>query len=116
MKAMYRAAILASAIAMAVGPAQAASINGIWLRPKTGKHVKSFSCGGGLGLRVVATGKLIMCGAKAKGGGKYEGTLTSTEDGNQYSGTVTFAGNKLHLSGCVLGGLICKSEIWKRIK
>jgi uncharacterized protein (DUF2147 family) len=57
-----------------------------------------------------------MCGAKANGGGKYEGTLTSTEDGNQYSGTVTIAGDKLLLSGCVLGGLICKNETWSRIK
>lgn len=115
MKALCRIVMVASAVAMVAGSVEAAGINGTWLRPKTGKHVKSYSCGGGLGLKVVATGKVIMCGAKAKGGGKYEGTLTSTEDGNQYSGTVTIAGNKLLLSGCVLGGLICKSETWKRI-
>jgi uncharacterized protein (DUF2147 family) len=115
MKAIYRIVMAASAIAMAASAAQAAGVNGTWLRPKTGKHVLSYSCGGGLGLKVVATGKVIMCGAKAVGANKYEGTLTSTEDGNQYSGTVTIAGNKLLLSGCVLGGLICKSETWKRI-
>ncbi len=116
MKAIYRIALLAGALVIAGATVQAAGLNGTWLRPKTGKHVKSFSCGGGLGLKVVHSGKVIMCGAKAKGGGKYEGTLTSTEDGNQYSGTVTFAGNKLQLSGCVLGGLICKTETWTRVK
>jgi uncharacterized protein (DUF2147 family) len=116
MKALYRIALVAGAVAIFAATAQAGGVNGTWLRPKSGKHVKSFSCRGGLGLKVVHSGKVIMCGAKAVGGNKYKGTLTSTEDGNQYSGTVTIAGNKLLLSGCVLGGLICKSETWKRIK
>ena len=61
------------------GAASAGDLSGTWLRPKTGKHVQSFACGGGLGLRVVATGKVIMCGAKSNGNGTYEGTLTSTD-------------------------------------
>ncbi|WP_045836330.1 DUF2147 domain-containing protein [Hyphomicrobium sp. 99] len=108
--------LLAGVVAMSASVASAADLSGTWLRPKTGKHVQSYSCGGGLGLRVVDTGKVIMCGAKAVGGGKYQGTLTSTEDGNQYSGTVTVAGSQLELSGCVLGGLICKNETWSRVK
>jgi uncharacterized protein (DUF2147 family) len=103
------------ALALSGSVASASDLSGVWLRPKTGKHVQSFACGGGLGLKVVATGKVIMCGAKATGKGTYKGTLTSTEDGNQYAGTVTFAGNSLELSGCVLGGLICKSETWSRV-
>lgn len=97
-------------------PAAADSVNGTWLRPKTGKHVQSYSCGGGLGLKVIDSGKVIMCGAKAQGGGVYKGTLTSTEDGKQYSGTATISGSSLELSGCVLGGLICKDETWSKVK
>ncbi len=107
---------LAGAVALSGSVASAAELSGTWLRPKTGRHVLSYSCGGGLGLRVVETGKVIMCGAKPVGGGKYQGTLTSTEDGNQYSGTVAIRASQLDLSGCVLGGLICKSETWSRVK
>lgn len=116
MSIVNRIFVAMGAIAILAGAANAADIQGTWLRPKTGRHVQSYGCGGGLGLKVVETGQVIMCGAKSKGGGKYAGTLTSTEDGNQYSGTVTMGGSKLHLSGCVLGGLICKSETWSRVK
>lgn len=115
MTALKRIVVALGVTAIAAATAHAADIDGTWLRPKTGRHVKSYSCGGGLGLKVVETGKVIMCGAKSQGGGKYAGTLTSTEDGNEYSGTVAIGGSKLHLSGCVLGGLICKSETWSRV-
>ena len=49
------------------------------------------------------------------GGNKYKGNLTSTEDGNTYSGTVVMGASSLQLSGCVLGGLICKNETWSRV-
>ena len=31
-----------------------------------------------------------------------------------YSGSATLSGNSLKMSGCVLGGLICRSQNWKR--
>ncbi len=110
------ASLSLTALAVATMPTTAAGLDGTWLRPKTGKHVRSFSCGGGLGLKVVDSGKVIMCGAKSQGGGTYKGTLTSTEDGKEYSGTVTMGGDSLELSGCVLGGLICKNETWSKVK
>lgn len=113
MKKLLFVTIAACAFAV---PAKASELDGTWLRPSSGKHVKSYSCGGGLGLKVIDSGKVIMCGAKAAGGGTYKGTLTSTEDGQQYSGTVTMGGKSLQLSGCVLGGLICKNETWSRVK
>jgi uncharacterized protein (DUF2147 family) len=106
-----------AAVALAAVPVLAAdSVDGLWLRPKTGKQVQSYACEGGLGLKVVDTGQVIMCGAKAKGGNRYDGTLTSTDDGKQYNGSVTLEGDSLKLSGCILGGLICKSETWSRVK
>jgi uncharacterized protein (DUF2147 family) len=116
MKLIRTIILSAGAFMLAAGPVAAADLKGTWLRPKSGKHVKSFACKGGLGLKVVHSGKVIMCGAKHVGGGKYEGNLTSTEDGKTYSGFVEMAGKQLKLSGCVLGGLICKNETWKRIK
>ena len=46
---------------------------------------------------------------------QWEGSLYNPEDGNTYKGILTAQGLlNLKLQGCVLGGLICKSEIWKR--
>lgn len=108
---------LASMSALAV----AASANGTWLRDN-GAHVQAFDCGGGLGLKVTKSpeankvGKTIMCGAKPSGANKWKGTVLNLDDGQKYSGYVTLSGNSLTLSGCVLGGLVCKNDTWSRLK
>lgn len=111
---------LATALAFGiVAPALAADedyIDAIWLRPKTGKTVKTIACGDGLGLVVVHSGEKIACGAKSVGENKYKGDIRNPYDGNTYSGTVQLFGDKLVLSGCILAGLICQEEIWKRVK
>jgi uncharacterized protein (DUF2147 family) len=95
--------------------------NGNWLR-SNGAHILAFDCGGGLGLKVTKSpepqkvGKTIMCGAKPTSPNKWKGTVLNLDDGQQYMGYVTLNGNSLLLSGCILGGLICKSDTWSRIK
>lgn len=113
----------ATFIGMAALPsvAVAGSANGTWLRDN-GAHVLAFDCGGGLGLKVTKSpepekvGKTIMCGAKPSGDNKWKGTVLNLDDGQKYSGYVTLSGNNLTLSGCVLGGIICKNDTWSRIK
>lgn len=101
-------------------PALANSANGTWLR-SNGAHVSVFDCKGGLGMKVIKSpepekvGKTIICGAKKSADNKWKGTLLNLDDGQTYSGTVTLSGNSLTLSGCVLGGLICKNDTWSRI-
>lgn len=101
--------------------ARAESPNGTWLRDN-GAHVLAFDCGGGLGLKVVKSsepakvGKTIMCGATKSGQNKWNGTVLNLDDGQKYSGSVTLSGGSLTLSGCVLGGLICKNDTWSRVK
>lgn len=117
-------AFVAGAFALALltaSPVLAGSANGMWLR-NNGAHVSAFDCGGGLGLKVIKSpepgkaGKTIMCGAKKSGDNKWKGNLLNLDDGQTYSGTVTLSGNNLTLSGCVLGGLICKNDTWSRLK
>lgn len=113
----------ATVLGMAALPtlAEAGSANGTWLRDN-GAHVLAFDCGGGLGLKVTKSpepekvGKTIMCGAKPSGDNKWKGTVLNLDDGQKYSGYVTLSGNNLTLSGCVLGGIICKNDTWSRIK
>jgi uncharacterized protein (DUF2147 family) len=51
---------------------------------------------------------------KPTGSGTYAGSLYDTESGKTYSGKAKLAGEDVELSGCVLGGLICKTSVWKR--
>lgn len=51
---------------------------------------------------------------KSTGPATYAGSLYDTESGKTYSGKAQFSDNEVTLSGCVLGGLICKSSIWRR--
>lgn len=45
------------------------------------------------------------------------GMLYNPLDGNNYSGFLRLkSNNQLILSGCIFGGIICKSETWQKIK
>lgn len=109
------------AIVAIATPAAAQSPNGTWLR-SNGAHISVFNCRGGIGMKVVKSpeaakrGKTIMCGAKKTGANKWKGTVLNLDDNQKYSGYVTLSGNTLTLSGCVLGGLICKNDTWKRLR
>ncbi|MEZ5843726.1 MAG: DUF2147 domain-containing protein [Hyphomicrobiaceae bacterium] len=119
-------AIVGVAIALATsltfaGTAAAASPNGTWLR-SNGAQVLVFTCGGGLGMKVTKSpdkakvGKQIMCGAKSTAANRWEGSLLNLDDGQTYKGIVELKGGALSLSGCVLGGIICKTDSWQRVK
>jgi uncharacterized protein (DUF2147 family) len=47
----------------------------------------------------------------------FAGQLYNYKDGKTYNGKMTFSGgNAMQLSGCVLGGLICRSQTWTKLK
>ena len=119
LKALTVATICAGFAGLSAQSALAASPYGNWKRPKNGAVIKVYNCGGGLGMKVVSSpnkksvGKRLMCGAKKSGGNSWKGTLTSSEDGKTYSGTVKMSGSKLKLTGCALA-IFCKTETWHR--
>lgn len=46
----------------------------------------------------------------------WEGSLYNFRDGKTYTGKLAMKGrDSLELSGCVLGGLFCKRQIWSRV-
>lgn len=53
---------------------------------------------------------------KSTGGETYSGTLYDTESGKTYTGKAKVSGSGVELSGCVLGGLICKTSVWRRVE
>jgi uncharacterized protein (DUF2147 family) len=44
----------------------------------------------------------------------YKGSLYNYDDGKTYTGKLNLEGAKLKLSGCVFGGIICRSTEWSR--
>ena len=49
--------------------------------------------------------------------GRLRGELYNAEDGNTYEGVLTVHNSdKIELSGCVFFNLICRSEVWRRVR
>lgn len=140
---MLSSAAVIAYFAMAL-PALAADPTGIWFTEDNDARVRIDNCGQDLCGTVLSlkepndpeTGKpkldkfnqdaskrgrpvvgiQLMSGLKPNNTpDQWEGSLYNPEDGNTYKGILTAQDLlTLKLQGCVLGGLICKSEIWKR--
>ena len=81
-----------------------------------GTLIQSFD-GTGAVLDSENVGKQIVWDMIAAGGGSYEGGKVWSPDRDKtYNSTMQLAGNTLAVSGCVLGGLICRASDWTRVK
>jgi uncharacterized protein (DUF2147 family) len=105
------------------GTAQAQDVSGTWLRDSGASRVRFAKCGEAMCGTLAwlkdtngpaKVGQRIFYDMKPSGDGKWTGSAFNPEDGKTYSGTMTLAGDKLTTSGCVLGGLICRSVTWNR--
>lgn len=106
------AAMMVSAVA---APALAGEpIEGTWKR-SNGTLIQYAPSGGkfcGTVLNNEYKGKSIGC--MAGKGADYKGSVNKLDEGKTYSGKAHVDGNAMTLSGCALGGLICKSETLAR--
>jgi len=138
--AITTAAILCLAVAT---PASAGDLRGNWMTENSRATVAIASCGAALCGNIVAlkepndpaTGKpktdknnpdaakrvrpmlgvQIVIDMKPDSADKWKGEVYNAEDGKTYSGSITLVNaSTLTLQGCVLGGLICKSQTWTR--
>lgn len=107
--------ITAAALLLAAGTAYADPIEGNW---KTNSGETAAISGGGPFSITIKTGKHAgkrIGSFSASGGGKYTGKITDPANDKTYSGKATLSGSNLKMSGCVLGGLICKTQNWKKM-
>lgn len=79
-----------------------------------GKIVKSYR--GKEEVKSANTGKQIVIDMKPGGEGKYTGKVLRPADNKVYNGKVAISGKSMKLSGCVAGGLICKSQTWTKVQ
>lgn len=135
----FAIAVIAAGLLSAGLPAQAQGATsgvqtfGVWSNPKGSVHVEIKPCGAG------ACGYVVWANEKAKrdareGGtqnlvglqifrdleldrnGVWRGKVFAPDMNRTFSGTAQqLDGSRLRAKGCVLGGLICKSQVWTRV-
>ena len=110
---------------------------GVWMRSSGSSKIRIDSCGSALCGTVVweknprndtfnpdpakrgepITGRRVLLGMKPSGtADQWKGEVYNAEDGKTYTGYITLQSEStLKLQGCVLGGLICKSQTWARL-
>ncbi|AJY47113.1 DUF2147 domain-containing protein [Martelella endophytica] len=133
-------AVIAGAFAlglMTVTSAAAASPDGKWLTESGKTQVQIAPCGGNLCGTIVwqktpmkdeknpvagkrsrdLVGTQMLYGLAPEGNNAWKGKLYNFENGKTYTGKMELTDtNTLKLSGCILGGAICKSQTWRRTK
>lgn len=107
--------ITTAALLIATGAAFADDIVGNW---KTDSGETAAIAGAGPFSITVKTGKHAgkrIGTFNAAGNGKYTGEITDPATDKTYSGKAALSGDRLKMSGCVLGGLICQNQNWQRM-
>lgn len=115
---MFRKLSLAVAATMLMaGAAYADPIEGNW-KTQSGETAAIGDCGGGAFCITLKTGKHAgkQIGKMTAGGeGSYAGSITDPADDKTYKGKAKVTGSAMKMSGCVFGGLICKSQDWTKL-
>lgn len=133
--------LLAAAL-MALTPLTSASasaaaggdpVTGLWMNPRHSVAVQNQFCGGALCGRVVWASNEAKADARdsgidnligtdllqnyhPSGRGTWKGTVLVPDMGHSFASEIdVLAPDRIRISGCILHGLICKSQIWTRI-
>jgi uncharacterized protein (DUF2147 family) len=61
-------------------------------------------------------GKMLVRNMTPAGDGSYKGQVWRPSNNKVYTGKMSVSGDRLALSGCVAGGLICSKQTWVRVK
>jgi uncharacterized protein (DUF2147 family) len=128
---MHFAAAVSSAVSAEAG---IDPVIGTWLNPERTAQVKTAGCGHSLCATVVwaspdavrkaknagtdpLLGLQLLSDYRRKPGSKWQGQVFVPDMNRHFFSRIEPVGlNKMRLSGCVLGGLICKSTIWTRVE
>lgn len=126
--------LVAGAMTLLAGAALADPVEGVWkTKPDDNGnfgHVRIAPCGeklcgvlieafdaGGKPVRSPNIGKQIVWDMSAQGGGSYGGGKVWAPDRNKtYKSKMKLSVDSLAVSGCVLGGVICRASDWTRVK
>lgn len=135
LRAILPAFVLFSFVAPAsAGAPPTAPIASEWRNPGNSVHVRIDQCGGAVcgtitwasdkakadaarGGTTQLIGTRLFRDLKPAGPGKWSGKVFVPDIRQTFSGTIQFEdGDKMVGKGCVLFGIICKSQTWSRVR
>jgi uncharacterized protein (DUF2147 family) len=120
-----RGILVCLALAASASSAFAGEVLGEWSRDDGKAKVRFAPCGGAVCGSIAwlkdptgngKVGQRVFFDMKPAGDNAWAGSAFNPDDGKDYSGKMTLAGDHLTTAGCVLGGLICKTVEWTRSK
>jgi uncharacterized protein (DUF2147 family) len=103
--------------------AVAGDLSGVWLHEDGASKVRFAPCGAALCGTIVwlkdkggeaKIGQRVFYEMIPSGDNAWSGKAFEPTSGKEYSGKMSLSGDRLTTAGCVLGGLICKSIVWRR--
>lgn len=126
---------IAALAGLAVSPAMADNHQaiGTWINPRGTVKVQTTACGARLCGKVVWASSVALADAKSSGvdtligvellrdyhstgPNRYVGKVYVPDMGRVFYSTITQVDPAtLRISGCILGGLICKTQTWRRV-
>jgi uncharacterized protein (DUF2147 family) len=122
---IVRLCLALTAFLLATSPSRADDVLGTWLRDNGALQVKFEPCGDAVCGNVVwlkpgseskaKVGQHLFFDMRATGANSWTGKAASPDSGSIYSGKMSIEGSTLSTSGCMIGGLICKSANWRRV-
>ena len=122
---MIRAALLGVALLAPSAVRAQDAVMGAWQRDDGIAQVKVAPCGKVIcmtntyikpGPPDERVGERIEFDLTAAGGSSLSGTVRDPKTGKSYATTVEVAGETMTTRGCILGGVICKTTNWTRIR
>jgi uncharacterized protein (DUF2147 family) len=117
-----RLCLALTALLLITGPGRAEEVLGTWTSDKGGMRVKFEPCGDALCGNIV----WLKPGSDSKarlGDRLFYDMRPDAQDswtgkanyrGSVYLGKMSIEGTSLRTSGCIIGGVFCKSAIWRR--
>lgn len=126
------AAVVLGLASTTASGAPASQAMGTWINPRGSVMVRTAACGSNLCGRVVWASRAAQADARASGvaplvglqllrnyhstgPGRYAGRVYVPDMGRSFQSFIEqYDANNLRISGCVLHGLICKSQAWRR--
>jgi uncharacterized protein (DUF2147 family) len=114
-----------TAFLLTTSPSVADEVLGTWLRDNGALRVKFETCGDAICGNIVwlkpgsvskaKVGQRLFFEMQPTGANSWTGKAANPDSGSIYSGKMSVKGSALNTSGCIVGGLICKSANWRKV-
>jgi uncharacterized protein (DUF2147 family) len=122
---VMRLCLALATLVLTTSSSLADDVLGTWLRDNGNVRVKFEPCGDAICGNIVwlkagpdsnaKVGQRLFFDMRPDGANSWTGKAANPDNGSIYSGKMSVEGSTLSTSGCIIGGLICKSANWRRV-